>query len=443
MSAVVDFPVKPEARPYLGAARLPSGEPDWLASRRRRALARFAEEGFPSRRGEAWRYLDLRPLAEAPLLPAASEGSQHSAAVRALPAGIGLASAACRLVLVDGRFSPVLSMRSGLPAGISLRSMRDAIETQPRLVETALDALTYDPDQPFAALNAAVFTDGFVLEVAPGVASDEPIEIVHLAVGEAPASLHTRSLVTLGAGSRARLIETFAGEGRYWRNDVLAVQLAEAAVLDRVALVEEADEAFHFAAVSARLEAGSRLASFALLLGGRTARHEVRVRSAGEGAHCGLYGAFLASRRQQANIVTTVDHLAERGETREIFKGVAAGRAHGAFQGRITVRPGAQKVDAHMLSRNLLLGRRAAIDTKPELEIFADDVKCSHGAAVGDLDEAALFYLLARGIQREEARRMLIEAFLREAVEIVEPEAVREHLLARLARRLAALEESA
>ena len=212
-------------------------------------------------------------------------------------------------------------------------------------------------------------------------------------------------------------------------------------MLNRVALVEEADEAFHTAAMDVGLGAAARLTSFALLLGGRTLRHEVVVRSEGEGAHCGLYGGFVASRRQQANIVTTVDHLAERGETREIFKGVAAGRAHGAFQGRITVRPGAQKVDAHMLSRNLLLGAHAAIDTKPELEIFADDVKCSHGAAVGDLDETALFYLLARGIPREQARHMLIEAFMREAVEIVEPGAVREHLLTRLGHRLAMLEE--
>src|SRR6201982_443457 len=156
---------------------------------------------------------------------------------------------------------------------------------------------------------------------------------------------------------------------------------------------------------------------------------------------CILKGAFLLSARQEANIVTTVDHIAPVGETREIFKGVAAGRAHGAFQGRITVRPGAQKTDAHQLSRNLLIGRRAAIDTKPELEIYADDVRCSHGAAVGDLDEAGLFYLRARGIPTEEARRMLIEAFIREAVEFVDSPLMRQHLLSRLARRLAILEE--
>jgi len=170
-------------------------------------------------------------------------------------------------------------------------------------------------------------------------------------------------------------------------------------------------------------------------------RHEATVRSEGAATHCELHGAFVLSGRQQANIVTTVDHAAPGGETREVFKGVASGRAHGAFQGRITVRPGAQKVDAHQLSRNLVLSPRAAIDTKPELEIYADDVKCSHGAAVGDLDEAALFYLRARGIAGAEARHMLIEAFVQEAVELVESRQLREHLLSRLARRLAILEK--
>jgi Fe-S cluster assembly protein SufD len=442
MSAVVDFPVKPEARPYLDAALGRIDEPEWLARHRRRSLARFAEQGFPSRRGEAWRYLDLRPLEQAPLPPARARQPQQGAAAGALLlAEIGLAPSASRLVLVDGCVSPVLSARGGLPAGVRLGSTAAAIAARPELVGAALEALSQDGDQPFAALNAALFSDGFVLDVAPGVVLEQPIEIIHLASGAVSASLHTRSLVTLGAESRARLIEIFAGDGRYWRNDVTAVQLAAGAELGRVALVEEGADAFHIGNISAALGAASRLDSFLLLLGGRTVRHEVIVRSEGEGAHCGLSGAFLVADRQEANIVTTVEHTAERGETREIFKGVASGRAHGAFQGRIAVRPGAQKVDAHMLSRNLLIGAHAAIDTKPELEILADDVKCSHGAAVGDLDEAALFYLLTRGIARDQARRMLIESFLREAVEIVEPAAVREHLLARLARRLTALEE--
>ncbi|HEY2540576.1 MAG TPA: Fe-S cluster assembly protein SufD [Stellaceae bacterium] len=441
MSAVLDFPVKPEARPYIDGARGFAGEPEWLAQRRRRALAKFAEQGFPSRRGEAWRYLDLRPLEQAPLPPAAAGRAAANGEAAATLAAIGFSAAAARLVLVDGCFSAELSAITDLPRGISLRPTRQAVETRPDLVQAALEALSHQPDQPFAGLNAACFTDGFVLDVAPGAVLEEPIEIVHIASGEIAASLHTRSLVSLGPESRVRLIEVYLGDGRYWRNDVVALQLAAGAAVDRVALVEEADEATHFAVFDAALGPAARLESFALLLGGAAIRQEAFVRSDGEGAYCGLHGAFLAQHHQQANIVTTVDHRAARGETREVFKGVAAGRAHGAFQGRITVRPDAQKVDAHMLSRNLLIGAHAAIDTKPELEILADDVKCSHGAAVGDLDEAALFYLLARGIPRDEARHMLVEGFLGEAVDIVRPAALREHLRRRLVRRLAALEE--
>jgi Fe-S cluster assembly protein SufD len=318
--------------------------------------------------------------------------------------------------------------------------MATAIVERPDLVRSAIEA-PLDTARPFAALNGAFFADGFVLDVAPGVALDRPIEIVHLASGETGGSLHTRSLVVIGAGSRASVFETFAGLRSYWRNDVVELRLAAGAELARVALVEEAADALHIGEMLAVLGPASRLTSFVMLLGGRTVRHEATIRSEGEATRCALHGAFVLSGRQEANIVTTVDHAAPGGETREVFKGVAAGRAHGAFQGRITVRPGAQKVDAHQLSRNLVLSPRAAIDTKPELEIYADDVKCSHGAAVGDLDEAALFYLRTRGIGPEEARHMLIEAFVREAVELVGSPQLREHLLSRLARRLAMLEE--
>jgi Fe-S cluster assembly protein SufD len=440
MSAVVDFPVKPEARPYLEAFGRDrhKNDPDWLAGYRNRSLARFAEQGFPSRRSEAWRYLDLRSLEQRPMLPAGRETAAVTSAVRAQLAEIGLAEPAYRLVLVNGSFAPELSRLDQLPSGVWLGPMAAAITERSELVRTGLE--TQSPDRPFASLNAAFFADGFVLDVAPGVALERPVEIVHLSDGNG-GSLHTRSLVVAGRDSRATLVEIYAGVGEYWRNDVVELRLGAASELARVTLVEEGAEALHFGETLAALGADSRLSSFVLLLGGRTVRHEATVRSEGERSRCDLNGAFLLSGRQQANILTTVDHVAAGGETREIFKGVAAGRAHGAFQGRITVRPGAQKVDAHQLSRNLVLGPRAAIDTKPELEIYADDVKCSHGAAVGDLDEAALFYLRARGIPRDDARRMLIEAFARETVELVEQTPLREHLHARLVRRLATLEE--
>jgi Fe-S cluster assembly protein SufD len=446
MSAIVDFPVKPEARPYLeafgrDALRRHQGEPDWLAGYRNESLARFAELGFPNRKSEAWRYLDLRALAQRPMLPANAEAAALTAATRDQLAKIGLAKPEYRLVLVDGRFAPGLSALDRLPAGVWFGSTAAAIADRPELVRSRLEAPALDAGRPFAALNGAFFVDGFVLDIAPGVILARPIEILHLSSGETHGSLHTRSLVAVGEGSRALVIESFAGLGDYWRNDVVELRLARKAMLSRVTLVEEAAEALHLGDMLTTLGEASRLFDFVLLLGGRTVRREAMVRSEGEASLCELNGAFLLSGRQEANILTTVDHAAPGGETREIFKGVAAGRAHGAFQGRIVVRPGAQKVNAHQLSRNLVLGPRAAIDTKPELEIHADDVKCSHGAAVGDLDEAALFYLRARGIPNQEARRMLIEAFAQEPVELVEPAAVREHLRSRLAHRLATLEE--
>ena len=442
MSAVVDFPIKPEARPYLDAfGHHSSGEPEWLGARRRRGLTRFAEQGFPSRRSEAWRYIDLRALEEKPMLPVRLPLAVPGAAIRDQLAGVAFSETAFRLVLIDGHFAPELSAVGGLPSGIWLGGMAAAIAERPDLVRSAIEAPLSDAERPFAALNTAFFGDGFVLDIAPGVTLDQPIEIAHLASAGTGASLHTRSLVLAGAGSRVSVFETYAGHGNYWRNDVVELRLAAGAEFNRVALVEEATDALHTGELVAVLGPAARLGSLVLLLDGRTVRHEATVRSDGEATHCALHGAFVLSGRQEGNIVTTVDHAAPGGQTREIFKGVAAGRAHGAFQGRIIVRPGAQKVDAHQLSQNLVLSPRAAIDTKPELEIYADDVKCSHGAAVGDLDEAALFYMKTRGIGQEEARQMLIEAFVREALEPASSAAMRAHLLSRLARRLATLEK--
>ena len=445
MSTLVDFPVKPEARPYIDAFGVPAGEPDWLVRFRRQGLSRFAELGFPSRRSESWRYLDLQSLEKHPLLPALTGEPMG------VPAELALPASAARIVMVDGRFVPELS-RLDVPQGVWFGSMQAAISERPQLVKEAAIA----GDHPFSALNAAFFADGFVLDIASGVALDRPVEVVHLASGAGDASLHTRSLVSVGAGSRATVIETYAGSGKsgsgksgsgksssgkYWRNDVAAWKAADGAALTRIALIEESAEAVHLGEVTATLGVGAKLDGFALLLGGGTVRHEANVTIAGDGAECRYDGAFVVSGREDANIVTTIDHQLPGGTTSELIKGVAAGRGHGAFQGKIVVREGAQRTDARQTSRNLILGRRASIDTKPELEILADDVKCAHGASVGELDEAALFYLRARGIPTDEARRLLIEGFLREPIEGVADPAIREHLLHRLSLRLARLEE--
>jgi Fe-S cluster assembly protein SufD len=440
MTAIVDFPVKPETRDYLARFARDVGEPDWLATRRQQAMTRFAELGFPSRRSESWRYLDLRPLERTPLLPARPVPALDTAALRERVAALAVPEAGARLVLVDGRFAAGLSH---LPArdGVWFGAIGEAMRQRPDLAETATAELSGEAAQPFAALNAAFFADGYVLALDPGTALDAPIEIVHLASGASRASFHTRSLVLLGAGSRASIVELHAGEGGYWRNDVLTLHLAEGAILHRAVAVEEAPDALHFGHLDATLAADAAFAGFALLLGGGRVRHEAHVRMIGKGGRVRLDGAFLVDGNDEANIVTTVDHAAPGGQTTELVKGVASDRGHGAFQGCMIVREGAQKTDASQQSRNLIIGRRAAIDTKPELEIYADDVRCAHGATVGDLDAAALFYLQSRGIPPEEARRMLIEGFLREAVEEIEDGIVRQHLLGRLGRHLGRLEE--
>jgi Fe-S cluster assembly protein SufD len=429
MSAVVGSPVKPEARPYLDAFADDAREPRWLRDARQQGLDRFARQGFPSRRSENWRYLDLQPLEKHPMLPAVIGEPMG------VPSELALDEAWAQLTLVDGRCTGVISR--GLPEGIWFGPTGRAIGERPELVE----AMAVADGHPFAALNAALFADGFVLDVAPGVGIDQPIHIIHLASGAGDASLHTRSLINLGAGSRATIVETYAGDGRYWRNDFAAWRLDDGASLTRIALIEEGADAVHLGEISATLGAKAKLDGFALLLGGGTVRHEADITIAGDHAECRYDGAFVVSGREEGNIVTSIDHAAVGGTTSELMKGVAAGRGHGAFQGKITVREGAQQTDAKQTSRNLILGRRAAIDTKPELEILADDVKCAHGASVGDLDEAALFYLRARGIPTDEARRLLVEGFLREPIEGIADPAIREHLLGRLGACLARLEE--
>jgi Fe-S cluster assembly protein SufD len=440
MTAIVEFPAKPEARDYLACFARDTAEPGWLAARRQQSMTRFAELGFPSRRSESWRYLDLQPLQQKPLLPARGDAQTDNAALRERVSALTVAGFAARLVLVDGHFAPALSDMPVL-AGVWFGSMAQAMRERGQLAQAAVEDGSGEAVHPFAALNTAFFADGYVLDVAAGARLDRPIEIVHLGSGASEASFHTRSLISLGDGARAHIVETYAGDARYWRNDVVAVRLGAAAELSRAVLVEEAAEAVHLGQLDVTLAAKSYFEGFALLLGGRRVRQEADVRIAGEGARCRLDGAFLVADNDEANIVTVVDHQVPGGETRELVKGVAADRGHGAFQGKIIVREGAQKTDAQQTSRNLMLGRRAVIDTKPELEIYADDVKCAHGATVGELDETALFYLRSRGIPDAEARRLLIEGFLREAVEEIDDPATRDYLLRRLTLRLARLEE--
>ena len=421
---------KPETAPYLEAFRSHKGnaaEPDWLLDRRAAALEQFAALGFPTRRQEPWRFTDLAPLARAVFPPAPPPELPNRLLLEPYLVG----GAAHRIALIDGYVVPELSPIGRLPKGVWLGSTARALAERRDLAEAGYDERDATSAQPFAALNGAFFGDGFVLALAPGAVLEAPVEIIH--VGRAAGqSLHPRSAVIAGAGSRATLVETFCGGGA-WTNGVLRIELGAGASLDHVRIQDEALDAIHFGVTRARLGRGARYESFTLTTGARLSRQDVQAAIEGEGARCGVNGAYLLRGRQEATTATVIDHAAPGGTTRELFKGVLEDRAHGVFLGRITVRPGADKTDAHQLNRNLLLSPRAAVDTKPELEILADDVKCSHGATVGDLDETALFYLRSRGIDEAAARRMLIEAFATDAIEAaVSVGELRVHLRRRL-----------
>jgi Fe-S cluster assembly protein SufD len=424
--------VKSETAPYVDAFRAAGRhEAAPLAERREAALRNFGDKGFPTRRQEAWRFTNLTPL-QRTVFPPAVDADRTNPVIEAYR----FAGAAHRLVFVNGRFAPQASALGELPEGARLASMAEVLAEKPALAASAVEESDTAGNQPFASLNAAFFADGFVLTLDPGVVLDRPVEIVHWADATAPRSHHLRNLVLLGAGSSAKLVESHTGRGGYWSNAVTAVRLAEGAALDHVKLQDESGEAIHLAVTRATLGKASRYESFALTLGARLSRHDMLMRLDGEGARLGLNGAYLLRRDQEATSATFVDHAAPGGTTRELFKGVVEERAHGVFLGTIGVRPDAQKTDAHQLNKNLLLSPRATVDTKPELEILADDVKCSHGATVGDLDENALFYLRARGIDEAEARRLLIEAFALDALDAVTDASLRAHLQAQLQRWL-------
>jgi Fe-S cluster assembly protein SufD len=413
-----------------------AGEPDWLLKSRRSALARFGELGLPTRRQESWRFTNLRQLEKQEFSPARANVAVQQAAI----APYLVEGAGHRIVLVNGIFDRGLSQLDGLPPGVLLASVKEIVAQDvpgwfllgPQIFGEGAS------DEPFVALNAAAAVDGFALAIPAGTVIERPIEIVHVADAATPLAINSRSAIVAGADSRAAVIETFIGTGEYWQNAVVRVQIAERAEFHHVTIQDHGSEAVHTGATRIQLAEKSRYSSFNLTVGGRLARQDVYLAMTGAEASCAVDGAYLLRGSQEATMATLIDHQAPGCKTREIFKGVVGDQAHGVFQGKIQVRQAAQKTDAHQLNKNLLLGERAIVDTKPELEIFADDVKCSHGATVGDLDEAALFYLRARGIPETEARNMLVEAFAADAIELVEDSRLQLHLRRQLDRWLAA-----
>ena len=409
---------------HWGALRdaLPGQDLPWLSQLRESALKRFAGSGLPTPKQESWKYTNLRPIEKVGF---GVDGAPRACiSIDRAPSLLPAASDHHRLVFVDGHYRADLSTLGKLPDGAELTTLREMLARDPDWVEAQLGVTANEPGQPLLALNTAMMMNGFVLRLAKGAVLHDPIEVVHLGgAGDRPLAYHPRNLVVLEAGSQATLIEHHTHmapmneEGQpYYANIGTEVVLAEGAVLHHYKLQAEALNAFHTATVHAEVAAGALYDAFAMSTGARLSRNEIAVRLAGEAANCHLNGAYLLRGEQHCDNTTRIDHLVPSTACSEVFKGVVDDRARAVFQGKITVHRDAQHTNGHQLSKVLLLSDKAEIDAKPELEIYADDVVCSHGATAGDLDHNALFYLRARGIPEPTARAMLIEAFLAETV---------------------------
>jgi Fe-S cluster assembly protein SufD len=380
--------------------------PGDLAARDAAAEA-FRRLGFPGRRDEAWKYTNLRPLAEAAFHEPLST-VEDSAYLDGVPR-----VAERRLVFVDGRYRPDLS--DATPAWFS------SFQDEPGFGELAR------PDRDvMVALNAMLAEDGARLSVPAGVdAGVAQIALVNAGGTALPSASHPRHAIRLGPRARLTLVETSSGEGAYLHNPVLEIEVADGAVLEHVRLQDEAPAAFHLATVYAEVGEDATYDCFTLNVGGRLVRTELHTRLAGKGGAVHLNGAQLLRGAQHADFTSVVRHDAPQCSSRQTVKNVLEGRSRGVFQGRIEVARAAQKTDGYQMSQALLLSPDAEVDTKPELEIFADDVKCSHGATVGELDAEQIFYLRSRGVPESEARAILVRAFLAEALEAVRNETAR------------------
>ena len=401
-----------------------------VAAQRATAFGRFEARGLPHRRVEEWKYTDLRAL-----MREAKPLAGHADAVAladAKNAGALVAAAEARkLTFVNGSFVPVLSDLAHLEPGVTIHPLSAALLASDGLVGSHLGKVV-PTDDVAVALNTAFMSDGAVIHIGAEVNLPRPIHLAHVFADRHAAAAFTRSLVVVEAGARLTLIETFEGpdEIDYQINTALEIEIGDRAHVDHLKVGAEGSRALHVASVMATIGAEARFDHFAFTIGGAVTRNQMFLRVNGDGTRVGLRGANLLRGKQHADTTLVVDHAALGGESRELYKHVLDDQSRAVFQGKIIVQPGAQKTDGKMMTQALMLSPEAEVDSKPELEIFADDVVCGHGATAGELDEDLLFYLRARGIPAKEAEALLIQSFVGEAVEAVESEAVREALLA-------------
>jgi Fe-S cluster assembly protein SufD len=419
----------------LAAAR--SGDADWVKRARRDALGRFEALGFPTTRDEEWRFTNVAPIAHARFtIPADGGSSLRSADIAAFE---WPGERAATLVFVNGRCVEPASTVRGLPKGVRVESLAQALGRRDTGGEAYLTRLAAAERHAFTALNTAFVADGAFIHVPDSTVVEAPIHVLFLSAGGAqPTMTHPRVLVVLGANSRAAVVETYGAvhAERYLTNTVTEVVVGESATLDHCKIQHEHPSSFHIGAMYLRAAKDASLACHSASFGGALARNEVSAVLDGQGARCTLNGLYLGDGTRLVDNHTTIDHAQPHCGSREVYKGVLADRSRAVFNGKVIVRPDAQKTDAKQTNKALLLSEDAQINTKPQLEIFANDVKCTHGAAVGQIDDEAVFYLRARGLGEQEAHHMLIRAFAADVLNQIPIGPLRTRLDEDLMRRL-------
>ncbi|MBN2752812.1 MAG: Fe-S cluster assembly protein SufD [Rhodospirillaceae bacterium] len=418
------LPMTPLLQDYAKiSASLPGVHDSRVATLRAMAAESYRTQGLPHARVEAWRYTRLKDLETLPFSCAAAL-SDVSEPVE----GAGLAGAVLRIVLVNGQYVESLSSQVDIP-GLAVGCLREALDAGDDAVIQALDGGGADfAGAPLAALATAYMDDGVVVRVAEGVSVAPLVEVVALAtVDVMPHLAFPRFLLLLGAGAEMTLVETFTGpaKGVYAVNAVTDLCMGEGARLNHYVLQAQGAEATHVSLGRCAVPAKAHYEGFVLQLGAKTARHEMRLKMQGVGGEAKLHGAYAVRGEATCDTTTVVDHIAEETITDQVFKGILDDKSHGIYQGRVHVHRNAQRINGNQLHKALLLSRSARVDCKPELEIYADDVKCSHGATVGELDDDQVFYLQARGIDVVTARALLLRAFLGEALDMISVDAVR------------------
>ncbi len=387
------------------------------------AMSRFLANGFPTTKHEEWRFTSVEKIATRAFAPAGG------ATASAMPADVSPFELpdvfGATLVFVDGRYAPALSKVGALPAGAQVGSLADYAAGHTDTLEQHLGHVAPFDRQPFVALNTAFFADGAFVHIPARAVLDKPIHLQFISTGSADGvsslndprphliGAHPRVLIVMGAQSQGVVVESYAGPAgaEYFTNVVTEVVMGEQSVLDHYKLQHESNQAFHIGAIYVKAARSANCSSHSISLGGALVRNDVVAVLGGEGGHCTLNGLYLVDGQRHVDNHTTIDHAMPNCDSREIYKGILAGKARGVFNGKIIVRPDAQKTDAKQTNRAILLSEDAQINSKPELEIFANDVKCTHGAAVGQLDKDAVFYLRSRGIGLLDARHLLIHAF--------------------------------